>query len=439
LGIFSKFFNKKKYVERYQPIVYSPFNMSGGSYITPDSAMKISAFYRGLLFISTQVAKLPFEIKGDENKRYRNNIYKLLNKKPNSETTSFLFKCALIQTAVSYGNSYAEIERTITGEPVALWFIPNEHITPYRTADGELVYRFTNSVSGEIWIPKEDILHIRNFHTRDGVMGQGVVAYGYEVLGISLGADKFANSLYDNAGIPSGVIETDSKLSDEAYSRIKSSWRDSMGGRKTGGTAILEEGLKYKPITLSPNILQFLESRQFGVLEMARFLGVPPSKLYDPTSQKYNNVEQSGLDVANDTISVWAINLEQEVDNKLLVGRYSSLESKLNIYDLFRADAVTRSNYFSKMVSIGAMTPNQVREQEGLEPYDGGDRYYISTNNFSPADRIDEIVDKQVSMNNGNPGMGDEGVQPAKADTNSGGVDNDLTKTMIAYMKAKIK
>jgi HK97 family phage portal protein len=411
--------------------------MSGGTLVTPDTAMQVSAFYRGVIYISTQIAKLPIEIKNVENERFRNKIYKLLNKRPNPETNAFNFKATQLQTAIVNGNSYAEIERTVSGEPVNLWPIPENHCIPQRTVDGELVYKIVNGRDGTVYLPKEDVLHFRSIHSLDGVLGQGVAAYAKEVLGISAGADKFANSMFSNSGIPSGVLQSPGKLSDEAYNRIRDSWKDQMGGRKTGGTAVLEEGMTYNSVSLAPDVLQFLESRQFNVFEIARFLGVPPTKLYDPETQKYGTVEQSGLDVANDTISVWAVNIENEIDTKLLVGRYGALESSVDLYQLFSADMDTRATYYNKLMQVAAMTPNQIREKEGLQPYAEGDRYFIATNNFSPMDRIDEIIDKQVS--NEPTGFGDEGVAPEPADTNQGGVENKLEDVLTKYYEAKAK
>lgn len=437
MNIITRFFNARQVKEKNQPVLRRYINMSGGTLVTPETAMQVSAFYRGVIFLSTQIAKLPIEVKDVDQKKYRNKVSKLLNKRPNPETNAFNFKSNLIQTALTYGNAYAEIERTISGEPVNLWFIPENHVRPYRTPEGELVYQIISGNSASVFLPKEDVLHIRNIHSNDGVLGQGVAAYGKEVLGISLGADKFANSMFANSGIPSGVLQSPGKLSDEAFNRIRDSWQDQMGGRKTGSTAILEEGMTYNSVSLAPDVLQFLESRQFNVLEIARFLGVPPTKLYDPETQKYNSVEQSGLDVANDTISVWAVNLEQEIDTKLMVGRYGALMSSLDMYSLFRADMDTRATYFNKMMQVAAMTPNQIREKEGLEPYSGGDRYFIATNNYSPMDRLDEIIDKQVSAESG--GIGDDGVTPEPADTNQGGVQNKLEETLAKYYEAKTK
>jgi len=62
-----------------------------------------------------------------------------------------------------------------------------------------------------------------------------------------------------------------------------------------------------------------------------------------------------------------------------------------------------RSQYYTRMMQSAAMTPNEIREKEGMVPYDGGDRYFMATNNFSPVDKIDEIIDAQIAKKEGNP------------------------------------
>jgi HK97 family phage portal protein len=393
------FFNRVK-SENIAPIRRN-FGSSGGTIVSPESAMESSAFYRGVIYISSQIAKLPWEVKDKDNKVLDNDISYLLNVSPNEEMTSFHFKLTQIQTAIIVGNSYAEIERYMDGKPKALWPLDPRRVSPVRTPDGKLLYQVVGGASQQetVYLQPRDIFVIRNIHTKDGIQGQGLVAYAMQTLGISLGADRFANSLFANGGMPSGVLEHPGTLSDEAYARLKDSWKEQHGGSKTGSTAILEEGVKYNPISHSPDVLQFLESRKFGVVEIARFLGLPPTKLFDSDSAKFNNIEHANLEVATDTLDTWARNLESEADMKLLAGRNSGRRTELDLYAVFRGDMNTRSQYFSRMMQAGAITPNEIRMKEGMAPYEGGDRYYIAVNNYSPADRLDELLDSQIKSN----------------------------------------
>lgn len=149
---------------------------------------------------------------------------------------------------------------------------------------------------------------------------------------------------------------------------------------------------------MQPDVLQFLESRQFGILEIARFLGVPPTKLFDTTAATYSNVENANLEVATDTLDSWATNLEMEADVKILNNRHGGRFTDINLYAIFRGDMKTRSDYFKAMMGVSAITPNQIRKLEGQPGYPGGDKYYIATNNFSPVDRLDEIIDADIKQ-----------------------------------------
>lgn len=402
MGKIAEFFNKRKTTADTPMYSRGVAGRSGGVYVTPDTAMQASAFYSGVLYISTSVAKLPWHIKDSNNKKLDTKVSRLLDLAPNPEVDAMDFRLSLIQTALIHGNSYAEIERNTMGEPVALWFLPPYFIEPARTAStNELYYRVLggslSNPGGDAYLPAKDVLHIKNFFlTSDGLGGQGVVAYCRETLGISLGADQFANALFSNGGMPSGVLATDGTISEEAAVRLKESWKTAHSGRKTGGTAVLEEGIKYNPISHDPKVLQFLESREFSVIEIARFLRVPPTKLYVLLAAKFNNIEQENLSVATDTLSSWCKRLELQVDIKLLSNRRGGRKSDLDLNDLFRGDMDTRSQYFSRMMQNAAMTPNQIRIAEGEEPYDGGDEYYIAANNFTPVSRQNEVIDSQI-------------------------------------------
>lgn len=376
-----------------------PFWQRGTTLVNEDSAMQVAAFNRGLIYISTQIAKLPWDIKDSTNNVVTGPVSDLLNLCPNPEMNAFRFRLFLVQNAIIHGNAYAEIERDRVGRPIALWPLESCRMHLYRRTTGELIYVYYDPTGGEIYLNPMDVFHLPNFHCKDGLVGQSVVAYGREVLGIQIAADNMAAGIFHNSGIPSGVLTHPGKLSDEAYKRLKESWAEQQGGKKTGSTSILEEGVDYKPVNTTPDVLQFLESRQFGVLEIARFLGIPPTKLFDVMAAKYSNIEQSNLEVVTDTLDTWATNLEMEADVKILNNRYGGRFTDIDLYAILRGDMKARSSYFKDMLSIGAITPNQIREKEGLPGYGKvGDNYYIATNNYTPVNRMNEVIDADIAQ-----------------------------------------
>lgn len=373
-----------------------PWWSRGTTLVNEDAAMQVAAFNRGLIYISTQIAKLPWDIKNDKNEIQKGPLSNLLNLAPNVEMNAFTFRLVMIQQAIIHGNAFAEIERTTLGVPIALWPLNSSDMEILRTNSGDLVYRYTNETGGTVLLNPRDVFHIKNFHTKDGIVGQGVVSYGREVLGIQIAADTMAGGIFYNGGIPSGVLQHPGRMSDEAYKRLKDSWAEQQGGRKAGSTALLEEGTTYTPVNIDAEMLQFLQSRQFGVLEICRFLGLPPTKVFDVTAATYSNVENANLEVATDTLDSWATNLEMEADIKILNYRYGGRFTDINLYAIFRGDMKTRSDYFKAMMAIGAMTPNEARGLEGMAPYEDGNKYYIATNNLTPADRVDELIDADI-------------------------------------------
>jgi HK97 family phage portal protein len=374
---------------------------SAGIFVDEDVAMSVSAFHRGVTYISTQLAKLPWEIKDKNNDVKEGSLMNLLDLAPNPEMNTFTFRTWLVSQALQHGNSFSEIQRNASGTAIALWPLPTKSVDLFRNGNGELVYRVAGAsatVPGEdAYLPARDVFHCRNFHTKDGLIGQGLIAYASETIGIAKAADRMAAGIFNNAGIPSGVLKVKGRLSDEAYKRLEESWKAQNGGRKAGGIAILEEETDFSALNLDPDVLQFLESRKFSVLELARFFGLPPTKLFDASTATYSNVENANLEVATDTLDAWAVNLELEADVKILNNRYGGTYTELNLYAVFRGDMKTRSDYFKALMSVGAITPNQIRKLEGMPGYGkDGDKYFIATNNYTPSDRLDEVIDSQI-------------------------------------------
>lgn len=392
----TRFWNRITSAGRYITGPRSSFFHRGVTTVNEDTSMKVAAFHRGLMYLTTQVAKLPWDVKDAENNILTGGISNLLNLCPNEEMTAFQFRLYIQSQAVLHGNGFAEIERNYLGTPINLWPLDSRKMEILRTDTGKLVYKYWNEGGEPSYMSPKDVFHIRNFYTKNGIVGQGLIAYGSEVLGIQIAADDMAAGLFHNSGIPSGTITHPGKISDEAYKRLKDSWRAEQGGKKTGSTSVLEEGMKYVPIEIDANMLQFLDSRKFGVLEIARFLNVPPTKLFDVTAATYSNVEQSNLEVATDILDAWAINFELEADVKLLNNRYAGRFTDMDLYSVFRGDMKARGDYYKTMMGIGAMTPNQIRIREGMTKYKEGENYYIATNNFTPVKFIEDLIKADI-------------------------------------------
>ncbi len=436
-----KFFGARRSPLQLLEAPYRTFGGAAGVFVNEDSSLKVSAFYRGVMYISTQIAKLPWEVKDTNNQIIRDPASKLIGLAPNMEMDAVAWRLSMVQSAIIHGNSYSEIERDITGRPVAMHFIPSINVEPMRDPNGALVYRVIGGsarVRGEdVYLPARDVFHLKNSHTKDGVVGQGVCAFALQSLGIALGADRLAASLFENGGMPSGVLQVPGSLSDEAFARIKDSWKEQHSGRKSGGVAVLEEGTLFKETMFQPDVMQFLESRKFNVLEIARFLGLPPTKLFDTSVATYNNLENANLEVATDTLDFWARNLEIQADIKLLNYGYGGKYTEMDLYSVFRGDMKTRADYFGKMMSVGAITPNEIRSKEGLPPYAEGDEFYIANNNYAPARRINEIIDADIEAKKAKTEAAESSAssEPEEPETESDSEGDEFVQAAIKFLE----
>lgn len=373
----------------------------GGVWVSEDTAFTVAAYYRGVMYISATLAKLPFHIKDfDGNTLWKDPIRSLLNVEPNPEMGAFDFKCLAIQRAITSGNFYAEISYSLDGRPVRMDPLLSREVTLVRDSSGNLLYQVNRPQVGQYFLEPRQIYHLKNMHlSDDGLQGLGLVAYGSRSIGISKGADQMASGLFNNAGLPSGFIEHPKTLSDEAWARLEKSFQEDAGGENAGGLKLLEEGAKFVALEIDAQVLQFLESRKFSVVEIARFLGLPPHKLFDTAAATFSNVENSNLEVVNDTIDGWARKMENEVDRKLLKNQYAGKYSEMDIREANRGDMTSRAEYFSKMMQNGSLSPNEIREAEGrsnIGPV--GDKRYIAVNNLTPEDRVDDVLDAEISL-----------------------------------------
>lgn len=424
-----KFWNRITKADQVQDS-HRGFYYKGGILVDESTAMKVSAFYRGVIYVSTSLAKLTINIKDKDNNKLENDpVYKLWNNAINSEQPAFRAKLFMIQVALIGGNAYAEIERNILGQPVALWPLEPGRVEPWRDSSGKLWYRVTggmNTSETYQYLEPKKIFHLPGLHlTSNGLMGESLTQWASRTLGISLGADRMASGLFNNGGLPSGILRHKTTLSDDAYKRIKDSWKEQYSQENAGGVAILEEGTEWQAINLDPQVLQFLESRKFGVIEIARFLGISPIKLYELTNANYNNAENANLDVANDTFSAWAKNLECESDFKLLNNNYGGKYTDVDLLELTRGDMKTRGTYYKDMMQVGAISPNEIRQDEGRPAYPGGDDKYIAVNNYTPANRVHEVIDSQISKG------GDDRGNEVPNDKDSDSEEIELTNALI--------
>ena len=368
-------------------------NSTSGKIVTERTSMQMTAVYACVRILSEAVAGLPlhmYEYKDDgKEKAIKNPLYFLLHDEPNPEMTSFIFRETLMTHLLLWGNAYAQIIRNGKNEVVALYPLMPNKMSVERDDKGEIYYvynRYQDEAKtgdlGTVILKKEDVLHIPGLGF-DGLVGYSPIAMAKNAIGLAIATEEYGSKFFANGAAPSGVLEHPGTIKDPT--KVREAWLSQFGGSSNSGkVAVLEEGMKYTPISISPEQAQFLETRKFQINEIARIFRVPPHMIGDLEKSSFSNIEQQSLEFVKYTLEPWIIRWEQALSRALL----SSDEKKkyffkFNVDGLLRGDYQSRMNGYAIARQNGWMSANDIRELENLDKIpaeEGGDLYLVNGN-----------------------------------------------------------
>ena len=353
-----------------------------GLTLTDERAMGLSAVWSCVRLITETVGSLPIAVyertPAGRNKVEEHFLHDLLRVSPNAYMNPLEFREAMTMALTLWGNAYAHIERDKGGKPTSLIPLRPDLVTPVREA-GTVTYHYMTE-GKEYIFAKESILHLKGFGV-DGLVGLSPLGYSRNTLGISASADKYASKAFSSNGRPSGFISVDSVLTTEQRKALAEIYaQSSVDDTKTW---VLEAGAKYNQITMPPDTMQMLQSRQFQLGEVARIFRVP-SYLINDTEKSTSwgtGIEQQNLGFLTYTIRPYLTRWEMAIDSTLLDRtdrRRYFVEH--NVEGLLRADSAARASFYSQMAQNGLMSRNEIRMKENLPPVDGGDDLTVQVN-----------------------------------------------------------
>lgn len=296
-----------------------------------------------------------------------------------------------------FGNAYSQIIRNGKGEVIALYPLMPDRMTVDRDDKGRLYYEYrlssedSNLIQGKqqtVRLKPYDVLHIPGLGF-DGLVGYSPIAMAKNAIGLAIAAEEYGSKFFANGAAPSGVLEHPGTIKDPA--RLRESWQATFGGSGNANRiAVLEEGMKFSPISIAPDQAQFLETRKFQIDEIARIFRVPPHMIGDLEKSSFNNIEQQSLEFVKYTLDPWVSRWEQAMRRALLMPEEKKLYFfKFNVDGLLRGDYQSRMNGYAVGIQNGFMSPNDARNLEEMDliPDDlGGNKYYINGNMVSLTD-----------------------------------------------------
>ena len=349
-----------------------------GVSVTPDTALTYSAVYAAVRCIAESVSSLPLNYyerlpAGGKMHAKANPLHHLLHDEPNPEMTSLQWREASMAHLLLHGNSYTEIVRDLEGNAVELWPIDPTMVAPRRTDSGELYYELNR---GKNFITANNMLHIPGL-SFDGISGVSPITLARQSLGLSMAIEQFGAGYFGRGARPGGVLTFPGQLSPEARQNLRRSFEElHAGGANSHRVALLEAGLKWEAIGVPPDDSQFLQSREFQIIEVARWFNLPPNKLKDLSKMSYNSLEQMEISFVVDTLRPWLVRWEQQLNRKLIRPKdRGSYFFEHNVDGMLRGDQASRYTAYSVGRNWGWLSVNEIREKENMNPIDGGDVY----------------------------------------------------------------
>ena len=367
---------------------------TAGKAVNERSSMQVTAVYSCVRILSEAVATLPLHLyrytsEGSKERATDHPLYFLVHNEPNPEMTSFIFRETLMTHLLLYGNAFAQIIRNGKGDVVALYPLMPNRMTVDRDSKGALYYSYQTSqedartMKGATVILKpRDVLHIPGLGF-DGLVGYSPIAMAKNAVGISIACEEYGARFFANGATPGGILEHPGIVKDP--DKVRESWQSAFGGSgNSNKVAVLEEGMKYTPISIAPEEAQFLETRKFQIDEIARIFRIPPHMIGDLDKSSFNNIEQQSLEFVKYTLDPWVTRWEQSMDRALL-----KPEEKKDCFFKFNVDGLLRGDYMSRMQGYavgrqnGWMSANDIRQLENMDMIpeeEGGNLYLINGN-----------------------------------------------------------
>lgn len=372
------------------------YSTKAGTNVNENIALTYSAVWACVRILSNALASLPLPLYRNIQPRGKiraieHPLYDILHNRVNPNMSSYIWRQTMMSHILTWGNGYSFIDWGRDGWAKGLYLMRPDRTEPI-LENGELRYKYKQPNGEDVYYQPYQILHIPGLGF-DGVKGYSVITYARESIGLGMAAEEFGARFFGNGSHFGGIVEYPGKLSDKAFQRYKEDIRKGYAGLgKSHQLLFLEEGMKFHGVTIPPNDAQFLETRKFQIAEIARWYGVPLHMLAELDRATFSNIEQQSLEFVIHSLRPWLVNWEQQINYKLLLSdERKQYQAEFVVEGLLRGDATARSQFYREMFNIGAMSQNDIREKENMNPIPGGDKYFVPLN-MVPSDMVEDVI-----------------------------------------------
>ena len=344
-----------------------------GEKVNEMSALGISTVFSAISLIADSIALLPVKtLRYDGQKTIFTDKPKFLEK-PNVglDLTMFSLMHQIITSLAMHGNSFILVDKDRQGRPIQLTPVHPEKVKVEITDGQKCYYIQTSKGNYDRKITSNNMLHFTWYSYPGQLIGVSPLRTNSNTYGLALAMERHIAQFYGQGGTPSSVLETDRDLTAEQANILKETWLNNHNRNRK--PAVLTGGLKWKAISDAAGS-ELIAARDQIVHEIARVFRIPAHLLLSKDgSNVYSNIESNGLAFIRHTLLPWIRRIEDGFST-LLPGKQFV---KLDTDEYARGDQLSRVRSFQVAVSSGIMTPNEARSKMDLEPYEGGDKFYI--------------------------------------------------------------
>ena len=378
----------------------------GGSYlsksgqaVTSETALRLSAVYACIRIISGGVANMPLHVmrklpNGSREKADDTRLARILRRKPCKFMRAKQFRRMATAHVLLKGNFFAlKVRGPTTGHLLELIPMNPDRITVEMKANMDVVYKYTRPTDGKIIeYTQAEIFHLYSI-TLNGFSGVSPITYARETIGAALSMEDHSATIYKNGARVSGVFSTDKRLGEEGRETIKAGLDEyRQSGQKEGQDLVLEDGLTYERMSLTPQDMQYIEAKKMTATDIFMLFGIPPhmASVVEKQTSYGSGVEEQNKGFVTWTLEDYLTMWEEAIDVDLIPDE-SDLYALHERKSLLRGTAKDRGEFYTVMLQNRVMNPNEVREEEDMNPYDGGNEFLPTPTMSSedPANRKD--------------------------------------------------
>ena len=378
-------FNRKAYSNaNWQALIEDAGKVAAGIHVSPQSAMRCAPVFAAVRVRCETIGQLPVNLfkrkrDGGREKATDHPLHALLHDAPNFWTGASEFIEQLELDAIMTGKGGFALANRVRGQVFELIRLdPNSVTIETDAATQEPRYRVTNAEKGSTVYGWQDVLHVPIFG------GFSPIRQWADAIGLCIAMEHHAGQIFAKGGRPSGILKMPGKIGKDVFERLKNSWNNGFAGEGAGSTAILEDGIDFKPLAFNSVDLQFMELRNFQLSEIARAFAVPPTLIADYGRATWSNGEQMAQHFLTFGILPRAKAWQGAIMRLLTAKERKEYYAEFALDQLVKADIAARFEAYSKAISSRILSPNEVRAKENLPAYEGGEEFLNPNIEASP-------------------------------------------------------